>query len=214
MLTVSWNAVAPPAEVRRPRQTCQRLRMNRQHLRRALVRENQILIVAPTANLLGGPQSVGQRMFHLVEHRVAGPGAVRLAQLVRLIDGNPKHAKALAALLKVLEQRGEPVFKLRLIGLHLRAFAALAMRQRIQTLRGMKDNRQADAPAHLIAQHHAARNHRNLMAQLVLEANHGAVTRLRSFATLLICRLGAGQQQRLQRFGDGARQQVHRPHSR
>ncbi len=90
------DAVAPPAEVRRARQSGQHLRVRRQHLRAALMRHDQKFIVAPAAHLLCRAQALRQRVPHLLQHRVARRRAVRLAQLLRLIDADPQNAKRTA----------------------------------------------------------------------------------------------------------------------
>ena len=152
--------------------------MGLQHLRCALVRQNQKLIVAPAPHLLGWPQPVGQSLLNLFEHCLAGSCTVRLAQLRGLIDGNPKHAQRQAAARKVSKHRRQPVLYHSLARLHVSALATLSVRQRIQVVGGMKEDRHAHAPAHAVAQHEIARHHRHVMALLVRRINQRSVAQL------------------------------------
>jgi hypothetical protein len=88
-----------------------------------------------------------------------------------LVDGNPQHAEALPALLKVLQGRFQPDFKLHQVRFRTGVFAVLSMRQRVQALDGMKDNRRANAFAQPVAQHQGPHRHRHIMAQLMSQMN-------------------------------------------
>jgi hypothetical protein len=172
--------VAPPAEVRRSGQPCQRLRMSRQHLRRALVRDDQKLIVAPASQLLGRPQSLRQHATTFSIIASQAPGPVGLAQIVRLIDGDPQHAEDQAAVREVFKFRLQPFFEFRLTRLHALVVACLTVRQRIQALRGMKDDCRADVPAQPVAQHQDSRHRRHVVTQLMPHVNQASAARLRA----------------------------------
>ena len=67
--------------------------------------------------------------------------------------------------------RIQPVFEFRLARLHVVALAAVAVRQRIQVLRGMKDDRRANASAQTVPQDQNPHHHRQVMAQPMTHAN-------------------------------------------
>ena len=128
------------------------LRMRRQHLRRALVRDNQQLELAPASQLLARPQPVGHRSLHLVQHGLAGHDAVGLAQLAGLVDGDPQHAERQAARAKILMQGCQPVFQIDLALFDFRVVATFPVGQRIQALGRMKDHGGAQMSAQSVAQ--------------------------------------------------------------
>ena len=66
----------------------------------ALVRNDQKFVVAPAAQFLGRPQPLRQGAFDSFKHRFAGSRAVRLAQFVRLVDGDPQQAERCAPSVK------------------------------------------------------------------------------------------------------------------
>ena len=199
--------VAPPAKVGGSGQAGQRLRMRGQHLRGALVGDDQELILAPPANLFRGPQSLCQRMSNLLEHCVTGPGPMRPAQLRRLVHFYPHHAERLSAANPVLKLGVQPVFKIRLALCHLPVFAGISMRQRVQALRRMKHHRGADPAAQSVAKNQCSRHHRHFMAQVMTHADQRSKLRYDLGARLEL-RQAIAFQQRFQRPWNGMHQQV------
>ncbi len=88
------------------------LRVRGKHLRVALVRHDQKLIVAPAPHLLGRPQALRQRVPHLFEHGVAGCDAMRLAQFLRLVHADPQNAKGRPAAGKIVKLHLQPFLEL------------------------------------------------------------------------------------------------------
>src|ERR1017187_9505976 len=100
-----------------------------------------------------------------------------LAQVVRLINRDPKHSKRRASLLEIFKSRLQPGFDFQLAFLHTDISAGLPMRQSVQGLGGMKRHSGADAIPQPVAQHQNSRHGRHLMAKTMVYVNQRSAAR-------------------------------------
>ena len=135
------------------------------------MRDDEEIVLAPSTEMLGGVQALSESFFHFAQHGLAGARAVRLAQVVGLINADPENSKGRAALDVIFDETLQAVFNICLAGFNRRIVPGFAVRQGIELVRGMKKDPRSDTLPEGIAEDQIADDDRDLMAELVLDAS-------------------------------------------
>jgi len=168
------HAVSPPAEIRSSGQSGEHLRVGRQHFRSAFVGENKKFVVAPSSQLVGGPQPTGERSFNSFKHGVASLGPMSPAQGLSLIDSEPQNTEWRGSLCEVLEFSLQPFLKIGDVFFHICVLCCRAVGQCVKTLGGMEDNHVSNAFAKSVAEHLDANDGGQRVAEAMAERYEGA----------------------------------------
>ncbi len=75
---------------------------------------------------------------------------------------------------KVFKQSREAILEIRLAGLAAGAFATFPVRQSVQALSGMKDDRRADAPTQFGTEQRRSGKHRHFMAEFMADVQQAS----------------------------------------
>jgi hypothetical protein len=205
------NAITPPAEIGGPGQAGESLRVRGKHVSAAFVGHNKKLVVAPAAQLFGGAQTLRKGVPYFTEHGVARSYAMRFAQLLRLVDAYPQDSEGWAAAREIVKLNLQALFDFGLARLQFFSFkvTGIAVRQRIQSLGGMKDNGSADALSESVAQNHTLENYLDCVTEFVVRFDGGTTCLQRGSDRRTFIVLDRIRKQGFERRGDRAGDQLY-----
>jgi hypothetical protein len=168
------HAVTPPAEIRGSGKSGERLRVSCQHFRSAFMGENKELVVAPSAQLVGGSKPTGERSFYSFKHGIASLRAMGPAQGLSLIDSEPQNAEGWCSLPEVFEFSLQPFLKIGNVLFHLFVLGCRTAGQRIQALGWMERDHVSNAFAKSVAEDRDANHGGKCVAEAMTERYEGA----------------------------------------
>jgi hypothetical protein len=136
----------------------------------SLMRDDEEFVLAPTAEMLRGAQTLNQSRLYFCEHGFACAGAVGSAQVVSLIDADPKDPKGWSAADVIVDQVPQMVFEICPGRFHRFIFAGVTAGKRIELVSGMEEDAQPDAPSERVAEDKIANDQRYFVSQLVADS--------------------------------------------